>query len=62
MNNMQLLLMLILLASPVFGQATEAIKTKDGAAHAASYTEAITENIRPECVDKLAPIVEHLMP
>ena len=49
--------MLTLLASPVFGQATEAIKAKDGDAHAASYVDAIRVNIRPECVDKLAPIV-----
>ena len=57
MMNMKALLVMMMLASPVFGQATQAIKAKDGDACAASFDDAIKVNVRPECVDKLAPIV-----
>lgn len=57
MSNMKALLAMVLLAAPALGQASEAIKAKDGAACAASFDDAIKVNIRPECRAKLAPIV-----
>ena len=57
MNMKAMIAMMMMLATPVFGQATQAIKAKDGDACAASFDDAIKVNVRPECVDKLAPIV-----
>ena len=53
-----LLLTLLALASPVLADnASDAIKRKDGAAHAAQFEDAVRVNIRPELRAKLAPIV-----
>ena len=53
-----LLLALLALASPVLADsASDAIKAKDGAAHAAQFEDAIRVNIRPELRAELAPIV-----
>ena len=52
------LIIALLLALPVMGQSPyEAIKAKDGQAHAASFVDAIKVNIRPELRSKLTPIV-----
>ena len=48
----------LVLALPVMGQSPyEAIKAKDGQAHAASFLDAIKVNIRPELRSELAPVV-----
>ena len=39
MSNMKALLAMVLLAAPALGQASEAIKAKDGAACAASFDD-----------------------
>lgn len=55
---MRLLLALLALASPVLADsASDAIKKKDGAAHAAHFEDAIRVNIRLEMRAELAPIV-----
>lgn len=55
---MRLLLGLLALASPVLADsASDAIKKKDGAAHAAHFADAIRVNVRPEMRAELAPIV-----
>ena len=54
----RLVLTLLALASPVLADnASDAIKCKDGAAHAAQFEDAVRVNIRPELRAKLAPIV-----
>lgn len=54
----RVLLALLALASPVLADsASDAIKRKDGAAHAASFEDAIRVNVRPEMRAELAPIV-----
>jgi hypothetical protein len=54
----RLVLTLLALASPVLADnASDAIKRKDGAAHAAQFEDAVRVNIRPELRAKLAPIV-----
>ena len=57
MNMKAMIAMMLVLTAPALGQATQAIKAKDGDACAASFDDAIKVNVRPECVDKLAPIV-----
>lgn len=53
-----LLFALLALASPVLADsASDAIKKKDGAAHAAHFADAIRANVRPEMRAELAPIV-----
>ena len=48
----------LVLALPVMGQSPyEAIKAKDGQAHAESFLDAIKVNIRPELRSELAPVV-----
>ena len=52
------LIIALLLALPVMGQSPyEAIKAKDGQAHAASFVDAIKVNIRSELRSELAPVV-----
>ena len=52
------LIIALLLALPVMGQSPyEAIKAKDGQAHAESFVDAIKVNIRPELRSELAPVV-----
>jgi hypothetical protein len=54
----RLLLALLALASPVLADsASDAIKRKDGTAHAAQFEDAVRVNIRPEMRAELAPIV-----
>ena len=57
MNMKAMIAMMLVLTAPALGQATQAIKAKDGDACAVSFDDAIKVNVRPECVDKLAPIV-----
>jgi len=54
---MKTLLMMILLAAPCFGQAREAIVSKDGEANAALFDDAIQVNVRSECQAELVPII-----
>jgi len=58
---MRVLVAMVALASLAFGQAgasaSKAIEAKDGKACAASFVDAIEVNVRPECRDRLAPIV-----
>ena len=55
---MRSLIIALVLALPVMSQSPyEAIRAKDGQAHAASFVDAIKVNIRPELRSKLAPMV-----
>ena len=54
---MKTLLLLLALTSPIGQTPTQAITDKDGAVCAAEFDDAIAVNVRPECVDTLAPIV-----
>jgi hypothetical protein len=55
---MRSLILALLFALPVMSQSPyEAIKSKDGQAHAESFADAIKVNIRPELRSKLTPIV-----
>ena len=48
----------LLIASQAYAETpTHAIKAKDGAVCAAQFDDAIKVNIRPECIQELAPIV-----
>ena len=53
----RLLLLLGLVAPAMSDSASDAIKRKDGAAHAAQFEDAVRVNIRPELRANLAPIV-----
>lgn len=56
--NTRLLLLLLLLCSPTFGDGTRAaIVAKDGEAAAELFDDAVAVNIRPALRAKLAPIV-----
>ncbi len=55
---MRSLVVTLMLALPLMAQSPyEAIKAKDGLAHAESFADAIKVNIRPELRIKLTPIV-----
>ena len=56
---MKLFAIAVLACAPIVSmdKSVEAIKEKDGAVCAASFEDAIEENVRPECRDMLAPIV-----
>ena len=57
-TSMKIAAMALILTAPLMAQSPyEAIKAKDGQAHAESFVDAIKVNIRPELRSKLAPVV-----
>ena len=57
-TSMKIAAMALILTAPLMAQSPyEAIKAKDGQAHAESFADAIKVNIRLELRSKLAPVV-----